>query len=208
MNKFYSQANQDKWVCEILDYKKNGFFIDLGAYDGIQTSNTYYLEKELGWNGICIEANSNVFNSLKVNRTSININAAISNYDGICGFGEDRIGGENEVKCFKLNTLLNDLKCPNEIDYLSIDIEGHEFTVFEYFDFNKWNIKLMTVEHNLYCDGPEKKNKLFNLLSNNGFIRVVNDALCLDTNPSYFNQPYEDWYINNIYLSLFNFILR
>lgn len=202
MNQFYSQANQDKWVCELLDYKENGFFIDIGAYDGIQTSNSYYLEKNLNWKGICIEANTHAFTKLQSCRSSINIHAAVSNYDGFCGFGEDRIGGDNQIQCFTLNTILLNHNVTNEIDYLSIDVEGHEHTIFECFDFEKWNIKLMTVEHNLYCDGPEKKNKLFNLLSSKNFIRVINNALCLDTNPSYFNQPYEDWYVNNKYLSL------
>ncbi len=36
---YYSQSNQDKWVAEFLEFKKNGYFIEVGAYDGIQTSN-------------------------------------------------------------------------------------------------------------------------------------------------------------------------
>ena len=55
----------------------------------------------------------------------------------------------------------------------------------------------MTVEHNLYCDGNDRKNKLYELLINNGFTRVVEDAPCLDKNPLYYNKPYEDWYINS-----------
>ena len=52
---FYSQVGQDKWVCEYFNYKKGGFFLDIGAADGITINNTYYLEKELEWKGICIE---------------------------------------------------------------------------------------------------------------------------------------------------------
>ena len=37
-----------------LDFR-NGFFVEAGAYDGVDQSNTYYLEKEKGWNGILIE---------------------------------------------------------------------------------------------------------------------------------------------------------
>ena len=33
--KFHSQANQDKWVCEFFEYKKGGFFLDIGAHDGV-----------------------------------------------------------------------------------------------------------------------------------------------------------------------------
>jgi len=59
------------------------------------------------------------------------------------------------------------------------------------------SVGLITVEHNLYCDGNDRKNKLYELLTNNGFTRVVEDAPCLDKNPLYYNKPYEDWYINS-----------
>jgi len=58
--KYYSQLGQDKWVLEKLDYKENGFFIEIGAYDGITLSNTYSLEKDFGWDGICVECNPEI----------------------------------------------------------------------------------------------------------------------------------------------------
>jgi FkbM family methyltransferase len=199
--KFYSQSNQDKWVCALLEDKMNGYFIDIGAYDGVNTSNTYTLEKYLNWNGICIEANLQSFNSLKNNRNCKCVHAAVSDNNGICKFGFDSINsGDNNVNCFTLDHILKINDVPEEIDYLSIDIEGHEHTVFSVFDFSKWKIKLMTVEHNLYCSGDNNKNKLYTLLTKSGFTRVVEDAKCLDINPSYFNQPYEDWYVNNCYM--------
>ena len=55
MMKFYSQCGQDKWAYENLFKNKNdGFFIEIGADDGIHFSNTKFFE-DLGWNGICIE---------------------------------------------------------------------------------------------------------------------------------------------------------
>ena len=95
-----------------------------------------------------------------------------------------------------LNNILEKSEAPEIIDYLSIDIEGHEFTVLEDFDFSKWHINCMTVEHNLYVDGPTEKEKIFQLLSNKGFIREVEDAPCLDYNPLYYMKPFEDWYVN------------
>jgi FkbM family methyltransferase len=202
-NKFYSQAGQDKWVCELFSFKKDGFFIDLGAYDGIQTSNTYFLEKELNWKGICVEANENIFKLLQANRTSENIYGAVTNYNGLCYFRDDKIVNTGiPVNCFTLKNILDSYSTPKQIDYLSIDIEGNEYTVFKDFNFNEYEIKCMTVEHNLYCDGPEKKDMLFHLLSNAGFERVVEDAPCLDPNPLYYMKPYEDWYVNKKYLNL------
>lgn len=202
--KFYSQSDQDKWVCDYLKYKTNGYFIDVGAYDGIQTSNTYTLEKYLNWQGICIEANSSIFNSLQKNRTSKNYNVAVTSYRGYCAFGTDKIAYNDQpgriVNCDTLNSILEEANAKKEIDYLSMDIEGEEYNALKNFDFNKWEIKLITIEHNLYIDGPEKKDKLYELLTNNNFIRVVEDVKCLDRNPAYYNMPYEDWYVNKEYL--------
>jgi FkbM family methyltransferase len=196
---YFSQANQDRWVIGILGSKKNGVFVDIGAYDGIQTSNTYTMEKYLDWSGICVEANRGIYEKLKTSRKSVNVNAAVSNYNGVCGFLGDKINdsnGSDTVECFTLDKVLLDNNSPKEIDYLSIDVEGHEYEIFKTFNFSGWNIKLMTVEHNLYCDGDSKKNKLHELLITKGFTRIVEDAVCLDSIPAYFEQPYEDWYIN------------
>lgn len=196
---YYSQSNQDKWVCEFLNFKKNGFYLDIGAYDGVQTSNTFILEKELDWSGICIEANSEVFKNLSLNRNSINLNLAILDYEGHCGFGEDSVccaSVGNTIECDTLNNILEKNKAPNIIDYMSIDIEGSEFDALKNFNFQKWQINLITIEHNLYLNGDFNKNRLFKLLSENNFERVVEDAPCLDQNPTVYLKPYEDWYIN------------
>lgn len=202
--KFYSQAGQDKWVCEFFEYKQNGFFIEVGAYDGIQSSNTYALEKYLNWSGICIEANPDDFLRLENSRSSKNYNIAVSSYKGQCNFANGQITyGDTQgriINCDKLDSILEKAKCNKEIDYLSIDIEGEEYNVLQSFDFSQWTIKLMTVEHNLYLNGPEQKNKLYNLLTSKNFIRVVDNALCLDPNPEYYGKPYEDWYINKDYI--------
>ena len=194
---YYSQSNQDKWVVEFLRFKKNGYFVELGAYDGIQSSNTYYMEKNLGWEGLCVEANPRVYQSLIKNRKSKNINVALNDYVGECFFLGDKITTHGiKVPCNLLSNVLIENNCPNNIDYLSIDIEGYEYIVLKDFDFDRWNIGMMTIEHNLYCDGDVRKNKIYDLLTKNGFERVVEDAPCLDKNPLYFNKPYEDWYIN------------
>lgn len=198
---YYSQSNQDKWVLEFLKFKTNGFFVEIGAYDGIVSSNTYTMEKFLDWDGICIEANPEFYPQLVSNRKSRNLIIAVNDYSGECFFDEGKITEKGiKVTCDTLDNILTKNDCPINIDYISIDIEGHEYVALKNFDFSKWNIGMMTVEHNLYMGKEENinnKNNIYNLLSRNGFTRVVDNAPCLDQTPQYFNQPYEDWYINN-----------
>ena len=53
---FHSQFEQDKFLEQnIFKGYKNGFFIDVGAHNGISMSNTLFFEKENGWKGINIE---------------------------------------------------------------------------------------------------------------------------------------------------------
>ena len=191
---YYSQAGQDKWVHDIIGDK--GFFVDIGAYDGVQTSNTYALE-QAGWRGICAEANIHASIGCQQARNCITKYQAITNYRGEIAFGHDRIGGSFLVPCDTLQGLLRGSHAPALIDYLSMDIEGHELTVLEKFPFDEFQFKLITIEHNLYCDGPEKKNALYELLTRNGYTRVVDNAPCLDPNPACYMQPYEDWYASN-----------
>ena len=73
----YSQFGQDLIVLDFLKNKKNGFFIEIGASDGILLSNCYLLEKKYNWNGICIEPIPYKFDSLQKNRKCKCINKAI-----------------------------------------------------------------------------------------------------------------------------------
>ena len=200
-----SQAGQDEWVLKMFSYyPTTGFFVDLGAYDGVEHSNTWTLEQEYGWHGICVEANPDYFKALTKNRpTAHNINAAVTASEGQVHFLGQNITASTEapiVRCAPLQTLLAEAKAPYTIDYLSVDIEGLEFDVLEAFNFAAYMVKLITVEHNLYCEGPANKDRLFDLLTHRGFTRVVEDAPCLDT--AYFGLPYEDWYCNQAFFSL------
>src|SRR3972149_7086762 len=73
--KYYSQYQQDKWLYEnIFKNNTNGFFVDIGASDGIKFSNTYFFEKMLGWNGVCVEPLPDIYKRLIKNRNCICIN--------------------------------------------------------------------------------------------------------------------------------------
>jgi FkbM family methyltransferase len=83
---YSSQIGQDKFIDDFFDQKEGLTFLDIGAHDGISLSNTYFLEKERKWTGICIEAQPLQFEKLKQNRSCICINEAVSNFEGETSF--------------------------------------------------------------------------------------------------------------------------
>lgn len=178
--KFYSQYQQDQYVYEnFFKNKQNGVFVDIGAHDGISLSNTYFFEKFMGWKGICVEPNPEVYNQLKQNRNCLCVQGCI--YDKresvpflkITGYAEmlsgimenydpqhlRRIqneiayyGGKSEiidVKCYNLTQLLLDNGIQH-VDYLSIDTEGGEFGILRSIDFSRLDIDVIEVENNYH----------------------------------------------------------
>ena len=78
--KFFSQSGQDKIIKNyFFQNKKDGFFVEIGAYDGIEGSNCYHFEKFMNWKGIAIEPSKLQYEKLKNNRNCKTINKAISN---------------------------------------------------------------------------------------------------------------------------------
>jgi len=198
--KFYSQYGQDKWLYEkYFKNKKNGVFLEIGADDGIDKSNTKFFE-DIGWYGMCIEPSPKRFKLLENNRTCICENYALSNkvdevdFMDISGWGKGLSGIvdsydekhkkriEQEIKNPKnkgieiikvktelLNNLLNKHNI-NEIDFCTIDTEGGEIDIIKSIDFDKVKIKLIIVENNYNNTLIQK------ILSNNGYqlIKKIN----------------------------------
>jgi FkbM family methyltransferase len=197
--KYYSQAGQDEWVVKFFNTKKNGFFLDIGAHDGIDINNTYYLEKNLNWNGICIEADPIIFNDLKNNRNSKCVNCAVSDSIGYVKFKQDgfvgkisELNGNIDVKTNTIDNILIDNKSPKIIDYISLDVEGYESKVLSKFPFGEYEFIIMTVEHNLYNGGNKNKEEIKDILLKNGYIIAFE-------NVKHQNFEFEDWYVNKKY---------
>lgn len=84
---YYSRHGQDRYLNEhVFHGMKKGVFVDIGAYDGIESSNTLFFEETLDWNGICVEPLPQVFEALKVNRKCFCLNKCVTNYNGYCNF--------------------------------------------------------------------------------------------------------------------------
>lgn len=200
--KFYSQFEQDKWLFENhFKDKKKGFFLEIGADDGIDKSNTKFYE-ELGWNGMCIEASPKRFKLLEKNRTCVCENYAVSDRIGevefmdIAGWGKglsgivekydgrhkDRIQQElrhpqnkgSETVTVKTELLSNLLDKHNitEINFCTIDTEGGEYEILKTINFDKYDIKIIIVENN-YDD--QRVNKLLTAKGYNKTHRLTID---------------------------------
>ena len=80
-NKYHSQFGQDEFIYQnfFKDKKEPGFFLEIGADDGIRFSNCCFFEKELNWNGLAIEARQTAYKKLTENRKCICENLVLSN---------------------------------------------------------------------------------------------------------------------------------
>ena len=100
---FYSQIEQDKYYIEnIIKYKQNGVFLEIGGYDGVTGSNTYFLEKYLGWNGIIVECNPTLVEKCKNTRSCYICDKALYESDNAelsftIPYGDEIIGGKEQL---------------------------------------------------------------------------------------------------------------
>lgn len=198
---YKSQANQDKWVLEMLKNKQNGYFLDIGAYNGVDISNTYILEKKFNWDGLCIEADEKIYYELSKNRKVTTINCAVTNKNGYVNFTSNDSSGcisENGAKVITktLKTIMEEHSCPKIIDYISLDIEGAEVLALQEFPFDKHEFRLMTVEHNLYLGDKTNKYKIMEILLDHGYVLYKEDIVNVG------NDPFEDWYIKPYLLNI------
>uniref|UniRef100_A0A6C0LDJ0 Methyltransferase FkbM domain-containing protein n=1 Tax=viral metagenome TaxID=1070528 RepID=A0A6C0LDJ0_9ZZZZ len=176
---FYSQYKQDEYLeTTIFKGYKNGFYVDVGAHDGVSLNNTLYFETNNNWHGINIEPIKGVFDTLVKNRPDdVNINCAVCNRDGEAdfflneGYTEmlsgiienydarhlERLMNENTEKSattqiVKVNTkrleTIFDEHAVSHINYLSIDVEGAEFDVIKSINFDKVFIDVIGFENN------------------------------------------------------------
>lgn len=84
---YHSQYGQDKFIYEnYFKNKTDGFFVDIGAWDGVYFSNTYFFGEIAGWKGICVEPQPEAFKELCKNRTALCINACITDVPGMVEF--------------------------------------------------------------------------------------------------------------------------
>jgi FkbM family methyltransferase len=163
---YYSQSGEDQYLNEhIFKNKKNGVYIELGALDGVTYSNTKFFEDSLDWTGILIEPHPIIYNRLQENRpnnilsndlVSCNeeplefmyfihryapcsgVKNTLSQHHMDVYYNNEHNPSPQGKIILKPKTLTEIIKSTNitHIDFLSLDVEGHEYEVLTSWDFS------------------------------------------------------------------------
>ena len=184
----YSQYGQDTFFALLFDGEP-GFFVDVGARDGINISNTYLLEKRYGWKGICIEPHSGFYRRLVKNRQSLNLQCAVADvgaekstlefaqwrrgargHSGLVSVDYRHTGLLEQAKHEVVTVDVYSLEAIFEengvqvVDLLDVDVEGAEYSVVRSINFDKCRINYITVE--------QGTAEMDSYLSENGYVRL------------------------------------
>lgn len=197
-----AQLLQDLFVLHQTGQRREGYFVEFGATDGVNISNTVLLEREYGWTGALAEPARYWQEALHANRRCAISTDCIWHSSGqMLAFNEtpdreystlDHLstgdwhaarrtqGLRYNVPTLSLNDWLERLDAPQQIDYLSIDTEGSEFDILNAFDFTRRHIHIITVEHNF----TPSREGIQTLMARNGYQRKFEQF-----------SRWDDWYV-------------
>jgi FkbM family methyltransferase len=197
-----SQIGQDIFALSELGPVQGGFFIEFGATNGVDRSNTWMMEKHLGWKGILAEPARCWHLELAKNRGCVIEHRCVWKATGekltfsevtdpelstLTSFSGDdfhaaaRKSHRNyEVETISLNELLRAHQAPEVIDFFSIDTEGSELDILAAFDFSGHRFKVIVCEHNY----APIREQIHALLAAKGYERKYPDL-----------SRFDDWYV-------------
>ena len=190
-----SQFGEEKVILSFFDKKYKGKFVDIGCFHPTRHNNTYRMYKR-GWCGINIDLNPLTIELFNFARAKdININAAVSDTEeNKTLYFVDELNTQNTLEANHLSFLKNhhnikekeiskqiiktrrldkilDSYNFNDIDFMNIDVEGHELNILNSIDFLKYKIKFICIEMIDHNDQAKLINeKLNEILKRNGYI--------------------------------------
>lgn len=159
----HSQLQQDLWIVSEVGETHRGFFVEVGAFDGVNLSNTYLLEK-LGWSGILAEPNPKYTSLIRESRLAQLCTQPVAGQSGetltmlfcpdtpelssMSKYADNDMHAEarkNSIRealvSISLNDLLKTRHAPRKIDFISLDTEGSELEILSSFDFSNWDVE-------------------------------------------------------------------
>jgi len=168
----FSQAYQDLFVLTMLQGKRSGKYLEVGANHPVEFNNSFLLEDKFLWKGISVEIDKEMvelFNTVRHNK---------------CEYADGTV--------FDFLKKLDGRRWKEKtIDYLSLDCEPAMTTykILTRIPFDEYKVSVITYETDVYKDGPQARELSREFLINKGFQLVASDV-CNGGN------PYEDWYVN------------
>ena len=181
-----SENGQDFFALVASQCKSDGKFLEFGAYNGVDFSNSFLMERDFSWSGVLVECIPQNFESIESNRNCQAVFGAVvpadiavvevyeepaSNLSRVLshrGFSHSLRGKKHSVPGYSINSIMEKFLRTDSIDFLSIDIEGMELAVLETVDFNRYKFGAICVEHNYGNDREEIRS----LLEREGYIMV------------------------------------
>ena len=200
-----SQLYQDVFASFIVGEKFEKTYLEFGATDGFNLSNSYMLENSFNWKGVLSEPSPQWHEALIKNRKNSDIvtkciwkesgkkldffmsdQGELSTLKDFIESDKISMPGNTEVrkksgKTISVETIsLNDVikKYFNNIcpSYISIDTEGSEYEILKSFNLKKFRPQLFTIEHN----HTDTEAKIDEHLIANGYIRIFRKLTAFD----------------------------
>ena len=200
-----SQLYQDVFAYFIIGNKFDKTFLEFGATDGLELSNSYMLENSFGWKGALSEPSPQWYNSLKENRknteiitkciwtesgktldffmSDIGVLSTLKNFiesdkNSMPGNTTQRKKGGRiiSVNTISLNDVIKDYFNNISPSYISIDTEGSEYEILKSFNFNTYRPKVFTIEHNF----TDLQTGINDLMKSNNYERIFNKLTAFD----------------------------
>ena len=167
----WSQSMQDIFVMSMLDGKRNGVYVEIGADQPRVISNTYLLEKDFDWSGISFELDADkvaFFNTIRKNKC-------------LC----------EDATLYNYKSLFEKLNYPKQIDYLQLDIDPAEGTLraLKALPLDDYRFCVITYETDVYSSGADIQDEQIEILESHGYQLVAKNVKCE-------GNPYEDWWID------------
>ncbi len=168
-SRYYSEYGEDSIVNCLIHYKKEGFYVDIGAFHPKRLSSTYYFYKRQKWDGLVIEPNPEnikLFEKVRPRDKSLNFGIGTNTqkltyymFDDASQntfseeFKQDRINesmqviGKKEIDVFPLaQVLAENMNSNQKIDYMNVDVEGLDLEVLKSNDWDKYRPSIITIE--------------------------------------------------------------
>ncbi len=169
---YFKNISWDKYgTTQIID---KGFYVDIGAYDPVALSSTYWFYKN-GWQGITVDPTPGVKEKFdRIRPRDINVQAAIADTEGFVDFyswghsvfntlsadamlksqADNKTSAPplvTKTEVFRLSTLLDKyLPAGQPISFMNIDVEGKDLEVLMSNNWEKYRPELIIVEEHIY----------------------------------------------------------